>query len=106
MKFKINNLEWSIDYLGENDKKLNGTDWITFGLTECVTQTITIRTGMSERLTRETVIHELCHAFLFSTGNQGSDGYTSEQLCNFFGSWADEIMKIADAFLNEAPDKN
>ena len=34
MKFKINNLEWSIDYLGENDKKLNGTDWITFGLTE------------------------------------------------------------------------
>lgn len=80
-------------------------DKINLGITEYVKQSISIRENMSEELTRETVIHELCHCFMFSHGFCNGI-YDEEQICTFFGTYADQILDIADKFMKERGEKD
>lgn len=65
MRFKANNLTWNIDFVNEDKSLMNSDNGMYFGLTEYQSQKISIRTGLSKEMTRETVIHELVHCFLF-----------------------------------------
>ena len=98
MKFTVNGLKWVIEYVNADSTSMNNSNGLFLGLTEYDSQHISIRTGLSEGLTRQTVIHELCHCFLFSFG-MTCDWYDEEQMCNFFGSHADMIIGIADKFM-------
>ena len=100
MKFIVNKLEWSIKHVNEDKVLLNHEDETFLGLTDYIKQTISIRKGMSEQLTRQTVIHELCHCFLFSFGIS-TESYDEEQVCNFFGSHADTILDLTDKFMKK-----
>ena len=55
---------------------------------------------MTKELTRSTVIHELCHCFLFSFGFC-AESYDEEAVCNLFGSHADAILDLTDKFMKE-----
>ena len=68
MRFKANNLSWNIDFVNEDKSLMNSDKEMYFGLTEYQSQKISIRTGLSKEMTRETVLHELVHCFLFSFG--------------------------------------
>ena len=61
MRFKANNLTWNIDFVNEDKSLMNSDNGMHFGLTEYQSQKISIRTGLSKEMTRETVIHELVH---------------------------------------------
>lgn len=98
MKFNVNGLGWCIEYVPEDKVYMNEHGGMFFGLTEYNKQFISIREGLSKQMTRQTVIHELCHCFLFSYGIS-CDWYDEEQICNFFGSFADQIIRIADKFM-------
>ena len=104
MKFTVNNLEWEMKYEDADKVHLNSDDNTFLGLTEYIEQTISIRNGMSKQLTRTTVIHELCHCFLFSFGFN-ADSYSEEAMCNLFGSHADMILSLTDKFLKERGEK-
>ncbi len=100
MKFLVNKLDWEMDF-EEGDKiHLNKGEVVYLGLTDYVNQKISIRNGLSQQLTRSTVIHELCHCFLFSFGFN-ADSYTEEAVCNLFGSHAEAILSLTDRFLKE-----
>lgn len=100
MKFTVNRLEWSMIFTDADKAFLNQNDDAFLGLTEYLDQSISIRKGMSEQMTRSTVIHELCHCFLFSFGFC-AESYDEEQVCNFFGSHADAILDLTDKFMKE-----
>lgn len=99
MKFKANNLTWDIDYVESDKTLINNEHGIYLGLCEYIPQRISIRSGMTKEMTRETVIHELVHCFLFSFGNYGRTEINEEQVCNFVGSHIDKIIEVADKFL-------
>lgn len=98
MKFTVNGLKWDMEYVDADTVRMNEDGGKFLGLTEYDTQTISIRTGLSKQLTRQAVIHELCHCFLFSLGIS-CDWYDEEQVCNFFGSHADAMMGVAERFM-------
>ena len=98
MKFTVNNLEWTMGFANEDTVLLNNGEKIILGLTEYIPQTISIRKGMSKQMTRRTVIHELCHCFLFSFGFCAGS-YDEEAVCNLFESHADSILKLTNEFM-------
>lgn len=104
MKFTVNNLDWEIYFENGDSVHLNQGEDTILGLTEYIDQTISIRKGMSQQLTRSTVIHELCHCFLFSFGFCAGS-YDEEAVCNLFGSHADSILSLTDKFLKERGEK-
>lgn len=99
MRFKANNLTWNIDFVNEDTSLMNSDNGMYFGLTEYQSQKISIRTGLSKEMTRETVIHELVHCFLFSFGVCGFTSLNEEQVCNFVGSHLDKIYEITEKFM-------
>ena len=104
MKFTVNNLDWEMNFEDGDKVHLNQDNETILGLTEYIDQKISIRNGLSQRLTRLTVIHELCHCFLFSFGFC-ADSYDEEAVCNLFGSHADAILSLTDKFLKERGEK-
>lgn len=100
MEFAVNKLKWTMELVDEDKVLLNKEDSIILGLTDYIVQRISIRKGMSEQLTRRTVIHELCHCFLFSFGFNVS-AYDEETVCNLFESHADSILALTDEFMKK-----
>lgn len=100
MKFKVNGLDWEIQYKDSEHMDMNDGDYVFLGTTKIPEQVIWIRTGMTEILTRRTVIHELCHCFLFSYGCKDTC-YDEEQLCDFVGSYLGQINRIMQDFMND-----
>ena len=94
---KINNLNWRITF-EEPDNPILNEDGFYLGLTVFNELKIYIRKGLPKGLTKTTVIHELCHAFLFSFGTQ-NDAYNEEQLCDIFGAHAEQIVQMADKII-------
>lgn len=97
MKIKINNYNWSVHF-EEPDAEIMNDDGYYIGLTLFHKLSIHIRKGLPEELTRSTVIHELVHAFLFTYGIK-EDEYDEEKVCEFFGTHADQIMKLTDKIM-------
>lgn len=97
MKIKIHKDVWKVK-LTDGDKKKMTPDKNSYnlGLTEYGKQTINIRKGLSLSVARSTVIHELVHAFLFSYGNTVEG---EEQMCDFFGVHADDILTLTDQIM-------
>lgn len=97
MKVKINKDIWKVKMVRPDKKKMNPSEEsYNLGLTEYKENVINIRKGMTKSVTRSTVIHELVHAFLFSYGNSVEG---EEQMCDFFGAHADEIIRLADQIM-------
>lgn len=97
MKTAVNGLEWNIEYA--DDKALDSEgDGVVLGVTKFLEQKIYIRRGMSKELTRRTVIHELCHCFLFSLGFS-SETFDEETVCNLFGNNGVRIIMITNEFM-------
>lgn len=97
MKIRIHNDTWKVKMVNADAKKMNpGDGRINLGLTEYAKGKINIRCGLSLSVTRSTVIHELVHAFLFSYGNTVEG---EEQMCDFFGTHADDILTLTDQIM-------
>lgn len=97
MEILINGYLFRIEFVEGNIKKMHPRkDHYNLGLTECFDGVISIRKGLNRQTTRSTVIHELVHAFIFAFG------YTiegEEAMCDFFGSQADEILRLTNEIM-------
>lgn len=97
MIIKINNIPWIVKMVKRDNKNMNPTtDEMYLGLCNYEASTIRIRKGMTKEVTRQTLIHELVHAFLFSHGISVNG---DEAMCDFIGSHADSIIKIANEIM-------
>lgn len=103
MKIKINGLVWTVKNEDANHPDLqNSRGNPCFGVTDYTKQTITLRNDMSKELYRQTVAHELLHAYTFSFGvHLFADEETEEPVADFIGSHIDKIWEHTNKICNE-----
>ena len=93
MKILINNRAWEIKQVKADHEYLDGA----CGATVFQDSIIYINKDISSDLKKDTILHELCHSYLFVLGfNQFPDGkFTEENVCDFFGSFSFELVQVA-----------
>lgn len=62
--FELGGFEWTVKF---------SDDLTELGKSDCHSQLITLRSGMSEQTTIQTFYHELVHAILFTMGQMSHD---------------------------------
>lgn len=101
MNIKINNLSWNIDFLDGDDERLILDGDKCLGITVFTDFQIYIKSNMTRQALKQTVIHELAHAFLFSYGIHLpiDEDETEEAVCDFVGVYSLKINKMANKIL-------
>lgn len=102
MKFKINGLNWTVQSVQREHEKLkNDKGNACFGVTYFQDLQIYLDGSSSRELFRQTVIHELIHAFTFSFGvHLVANEKTEEPVCDFMGAHLDEIYSAANKIMD------
>lgn len=90
---KINKIPWQVELCnlpndGENK---------TLGLCEAGEQIIKLQNGLNKEIARQTYIHELLHAIIFSYGLHLED---EESVCDFVAAHFSLIEKLVKRFDN------
>ena len=95
---KINGLKWKVHFVKSSSPKLaNDNNSESFlGVAYCKKCEIYIDKSLSKPLRKQTVIHELVHALLFSYGID-IEGATEENVCDFIGAHLDELVRLKEA---------
>ena len=95
---KINGLKWKIFFVASESPKLTDEDnkKNILGITYFRECEIYIDKSLSKPLRKQTVIHELVHALLFSYGIN-AEGATEEEICDLIGAHLDELVKLKEA---------
>lgn len=99
MKVKINKLNFVIREMKDESELQADENGILLGLTNYLKQEIILRSGMSKALLYETLIHELTHAFIFAYGYNNNETFNHEQICEFVGCYAEDIIKTANKYI-------
>lgn len=101
VKLRINGLVWKFYCVQRNDEKLKVKDTECLGVTYYKDLQIFLDCSLSEELFRQTVIHELIHAFAFSFGvHLIANEKTEESVCDFMGAHLDEIYMTANKIMS------
>jgi len=97
LKAKINNQTWTVKAVDAFDRLLGIDDQLYSGTSASVIKTIAVRNDRPKEATRQLLIHELTHAFLFETDiNKPRSGYSEEEVATFNELNAAEIVRIAN----------
>ena len=99
MKVKINKLKFNIRITTDESTLTAKEGCVLFGFTDYLKQEIVLRGRISKTLMYETLMHELTHAFIFAYGFSNNETLNHEQMCEFMGNYASDIVKIADKFI-------
>lgn len=109
MKFKINNREWEIKELSQEEirqhmieYKYSGKPQLGkyYGQTYFDEEKIYIDKDLSKGQKRQTLLHELMHCYIGCYLFQNNKDYTEEELCNISASSHDIIHEILDKYFN------
>jgi uncharacterized protein YjaZ len=101
VKFKVNGLNWTVQSVQRENEKLKVKDNACFGVTYYQDLQIFLDETMAKELYRQTVIHELIHAFAFSFGvHLVANEKTEESVCDFMGAHLDEIYSAANKIMD------
>ena len=102
MKFKVNGLTWNIQSVQRDSEKLKVNNIACLGVTYCHDLQIFLDSSQSKELFRQTVIHELIHAFTFSFGvHLMANEKTEESVCDFMAAHLDEIFLTTNRIMND-----
>lgn len=97
MNFKINGLTWKLINVPRGNNKLQVNDRPCFGVTRFFDLEICMDQQLPRQLYRQTLIHEMIHAFTFSFGiHLFANEDTEESVCDFMGAHMDEIMRLVN----------
>lgn len=97
MRFVINGVEWGTVMLRSNDSRLERSDGsMSVGVTDKGTHYIYLSDRLYGAFLRKVLIHELCHATMFSY-----DIFIpleqEEFLCDFVATYGDSIFDIVES---------
>ena len=97
-RLKIGSLIWTIQKVPEDSKYLIHEDGdICYGICNPDSLTIYIQgTGLDNQLYKSYLIHELTHAFIFSTFCYTKRKFDEEELCCFMQYQAPNILETAE----------
>ena len=93
----IKNQTWTIKKVPTKEMPYIGDEKLYFGLTKYLEQEIYINSELSVQQERQTLIHELTHAFMHAYGFSFINGdIPIEIMCDFIGCYCDDIIKVAN----------
>ncbi len=97
--FEINNIFWNVIYVNPNDDNLKRSDGsITLGVTDLDSKTIYINNRLDGALLQKVLLHEICHAFMFSY-NIEIPIDQEEFLANWISVYGRSVIEILDMLL-------
>lgn len=106
LKIKVNGLIWEVQSVSQDHEKLKIKGAECFGVTYYKDLQIFIDCSLPKELFRQTVIHELIHAFSFSFGvHLIANEKTEESVCDFMGSHLDEIYLTTNLIMVDCYEK-
>lgn len=93
--FNINGEIWKIEICNPNSDVFVRSDGSrTIGVTDDSIKKIFVADGLDDELLKKVIIHEVCHAVIFST-NIYMDIWQEEQLCDFVATYGESILHIS-----------
>lgn len=99
---KLNNLEWEVLFVDNDDCYLQRGDLqqgeVNLGLTNTTKLKIFINKDIPLELQKRILVHELTRAFLFSFGFDEMT-LSEEELCNLMGMNASHLVELANEIL-------
>ena len=98
MVIDINGIQWNVISTNDVDNLKRPDGSITLGVTDIPCRTIFLWAGLTGRMLRKVVIHELSHAFVFSHEYELSLD-EEEFICSFIDTHAIDILSMADELL-------
>ena len=99
MKIKIHDYEWKVELVDESDEDLENGKFD--GRTSYRKLRIVVNKNQCPDLIKETLIHELTHAYLGMQGRFNQKKLTTEEVCEFIGWNAESILNNAYMILKE-----
>lgn len=103
MKIKIKNYEWEIIEVDDTDKDFVVDSEIRlFGQTIYSKQLIKLYRDIPITRKRETLIHELTHAFydVYLNSYHIKDKFDEEDIACFMATYSEDILEIVDNYFN------
>lgn len=98
MKVKINHYMYEIIEVDNFDDAPDKT--IAFGHTDFINQTIRLNKHLKSEQKKQTLMHELTHAFMMCYGfGQITEQMPVEVMCDFIGCFAEDILRIANKYM-------
>ena len=101
MKVKINNTRYKIIEVDKVTIEGASKESVFFGCCDYETETISLLRTLSTAKKKDTLAHELGHAFLFENGHT-DEKFTLEQVCDLFGAYWKDINNIINKYFKEA----
>lgn len=105
MKFKMNDLEWTIKYATADEVKAvfddNNPDSYYYGSTTMSKQQILINKEVSKEKQKETLCHELMHCYIFCYLCDELQ-FDEEAICNISAKSHNMIHKIVEDYFKGA----
>ena len=107
MKFKIRDYELEIIEVDETNNEFYDSDknqLKLYGNFKEDKQTINLFTNLSFERKRETLMHELAHAYMniyYPTFFLKNSKIDDEFVCYFLATWSEEIIEITDRYFKE-----
>lgn len=101
MKIKIKDFEYEIIEVDETDKDFfDNNELKLLGQTIYEKQLIKIYKNSKPLRKRQTLIHELTHAFydVYLSSYHIKDKFDEEDICCFMGSYAEDILNIVNDY--------
>lgn len=102
MKFKIKNYEYEIKEVDDTEKDFftNNNELRIYGQTDYEKQLIRIYKDLPYQRKRDTLIHELTHAFhdVYLASQHIKDKFDEEDICCFMASYGESILKIVEDY--------
>lgn len=99
MEIKIKNQTWSIIFFHNSSfyQESSDKETIYYGQTNYLNQQIYIHMDLSIEQQKQTLIHELTHAFMHVYGfGEITEEIPIEIMCDFMGCYAEDIVSIAN----------
>lgn len=104
MKIKIKDYEYEIKEVDitEKDFQTDDGDVRLYGQTIYQEQVIKLYKDLPYQRKRNTLIHELTHAFhdVYLSSQHIKDKFDEEDICCFMASYSEDILKIVDKYFD------
>lgn len=96
MRIHINHLLWEIKIVPTTDPELRVDGEMCRGTTWYGKQQIYLAEELNGNTAMRVIIHELTHAYLYSTQMRIPENFNEEEVCEFVACWATDIISMAD----------
>lgn len=107
MRIHINHLVWEVNIASTTDPELMVDGEMCRGTTWYGKQQIFLAAELNANTALRVIIHELTHAYLYSTQMRIPESFNEEEVCDFMACWAQDILVTADVVFQElyCPDR-